>query len=367
MGRSVSERIAALLDEAEASGSCLTPFRRADALALERRLGTSDPLVGGLVSPRRGLYVRAAHWSALKPGARELHVIRGLARAHPEWAFCGTSAALAWGLPVSWHCLRQTQVVCGPRAGRRLGRSIARHELEESELVVVGSLRVTSLERTVLDCLSTMPFADGLAVADAALRLRQISCDELRSRLERSFSGHRGIVRARAACAWADPRAESGGESIARALMIERGVALPALQVELADPLDSSRGFRVDFSWADVHGRPILGELDGRQKYDDPELMDGRSLGRVLVDERRREARLTAYGAKMMRFSLGEVRNERTFWSLVNLYGIPHGEPPELRGEIPVSARVGGWKPGCGAGGLLLPGGEKISYLAVAV
>lgn len=367
MSRSVSERIATLLDEAEASGSCLAASRRADAVALERRLCTTDPLVGRLFSPRQGLYVRAARWGALKPDARELHVMRGLARAHPDWAFCGASAALAWGLPISWHCLRQTQVVCGPRAGRRLGRSIARHELEESELVVVGGLRVTSLTRTVLDCLGTMSFADGLAVADAALRVRGISCDALRARLEGSFSGRRGIVRALAVCAWADPRAESGGESIARALMIERGVALPALQVELADPLDSTHEFRVDFSWADARGGPILGELDGRQKYDDPEFMDGRGLERVLADERRREARLTAYDAKMARFSLGEVRNARTFWSLVNLYGIPHGNPPARHRGIPVSARVGGWRLGCGAGGLLLPGGEEISYLAVAV
>ena len=63
----------------------------------------------------------------------------------------------------------------------------------------------------------------------------------------------------------------------------------------------------------------------------------------------------------------GEARNVRTFWSLVNPCGIPHGNPPARPRGIPVSARVGGWKPGCGAGGLLLPDGEKISYLAVAV
>ena len=51
----------------------------------------------------------------------------------------------------------------------------------------------------------------------------------------------RGVVTARRVARYADGLSESGGESKARALMIERGWQTPELQIELFDPVEPGR------------------------------------------------------------------------------------------------------------------------------
>lgn len=368
MSGAVDKRIAGELDRAEERGSCLCPGSRADRAALERRVRrVGDPEDVRIVAPLPGLYARWGHWRALRPPERCLHLMRGLATLHPDWVFCGPSAALVRGLSVSWSELGRVHVVCGPRDARRLGGRIVRHQIDVGEPEVVDGLRVTSLARTAFDCLASMGFPDALAVADSVLRATGMGRDALGRLLGARFSGRRGIVRALATCAWADARAENGGESVARALMIERGVSLPALQVQLADPLDPSRGFRVDFSWLGSDGRPTVGELDGLVKYTDPACMGGRGLEEVLGGERRREARLTSYELRVARFSLAEVRDERAFWEWVRLYEIPFGPAPARRQGVPVPpVPVEGWAPGLGEGDVVTDGGWRVHYRQVA-
>ena len=366
MSRKVDERIGAELARAEAEGSCLVPATRADRAALMRRVRrrrTADE--DRIISPAPGIYARWAHWRSLKPPQRALGIIRGLSALHPDWVFCGPSAALVRGISVSWASLRRTHVVCGPRDGKRLAARIVRHQIDPGDVEVVSGVRVTSLARTAFDCMRDASFPDALAVADSVLRLSGMSRGALRRLLRRSFSGHRGIARTLATCDWADPRAENGGESVARAIMIERGVALPTIQVRLADPLEEDGWFRIDFTWLGEDGRPVAGELDGLVKYVDPAFMGGLDLMAVISGERRREARITAYDMRVARFSLGEVENEASFWRWVRLYGIPFGPPPERRHGVPVRALAGGWSPSCGAGEMSL-GGWRLEYQVVA-
>lgn len=368
MSASVDERLARELDQAEALGSCLCPATPADKRALERRKGrVRDPADVRIISPVPGLYVRWAHWRGLKPPARCLHLMRGLAVLHPDWVFCVPSAALVRGLSVSWSELGRVHVVCSSRDGRRLTGRIVRHQVQVGEPELVGGLRVTSLVRTAFDCMASMQFPDALAIADSVLRTQRMGRETLKRLLSGQFSGSRGIARALATCAWADARAENGGESVARAIMIERGVRLPALQVELRDPLDSARCFRVDFSWLGRDGRPTVGELDGIVKYTKVECLGEKSLEEVLSGERRREARITAYDARVARFSLDEVRNETTFWAWVKLYEIPHGPAPAQRHGVPVPpAVIEGWRPGLGEGDAVTEEGWRIHYRQVA-
>ena len=368
MSASVDERLARELDRAEAQGSCLCPATPADRRALERRKRrVHDPVETRIISPLPGLYVRWAHWRGLKPPARCLHLMRGLASLHPDWVFCGPSAALARGLAVSWSELGKVHVVCGPRDGRRLAGRIVRHQIKAGEPELAGGLRVTSLVRTAFDCMASMRFPDALAIADSVLRAQHMGRETLKRLLSSQFSGHRGIAHALATCEWADGRAENGGESVARAIMIECGVCLPALQVELRDPLNPARHFRVDFSWLGRDGRPTIGELDGIVKYAEVECLDEKSLEEVLNGERRREARITAYDVRVARFSLNEVRNETTFWAWVRLYEIPYGPAPERRHGVPVPpAVIEGWRPGLGEGVIGTEGGWRIHYRQVA-
>ena len=330
MGTARHSRIDELLDAAEERGVCLVPHEERDRRALRRRFrrGRRD-----LISPVPGLYVRRAHWRSLKPDGRALHIMRGLAELRPNIQFCSQSAALAWNLPVSWHLLHETHVRRERGHRTRSTRRVISHEIEGDPAWDVGGLRVTSFWRTVFDCLASFPFADALAIADAALRRSGLARQEMIGLLRTRFRHCPGVRRAAAICVWAEPTAESGGESIARAHMVELGYEYPHLQLTLPDPTDDRRTFRVDFSWRDAAGRLIFGELDGDDKY------LGAEAGPVgkLLDERKREALLTVYRPSIARFSLAVASDPQQLSALLELHGVSRGPAPELHfGDVPV-------------------------------
>lgn len=75
---------------------------------------------------------------------------------------------------------------------------------------------VTAPLRTVLDCLTRLPFDEGLAVADSALRSLAVRPDELQSAV-RSLRGP-GARQAREVAAFADGRAANPFESVLRSI-----------------------------------------------------------------------------------------------------------------------------------------------------
>lgn len=121
---------------------------------------------------------------------------------------------------------------------------------------------------------------------------------------------------------FADGNSENGGESFARGVMIEEGFLPPRLQVEIPDPVEPGRMYRVDYLW-ETDGGVIVGELDGRDKLADPALRKGKSMADVLRDERTRESRLTATGAKVMRFSFKDVLDRKRFVRMLEAFGVP--------------------------------------------
>lgn len=103
MSRAVDEKIAELLARAEGEGSCYVPCGEDAARirrALQRRVAA-----GTVVTPAPGLYVLARTWEGLKRDARTLLMVRGLQRAHPGWVFCGPTAAVVYGIDVSFSLL----------------------------------------------------------------------------------------------------------------------------------------------------------------------------------------------------------------------------------------------------------------------
>ena len=58
--------------------------------------------------------------------------------------------------------------------------------------------------------------------------------------------------------------ARNGGESMARAIMIDLGFVPPDLQVEICDLDESDQVVAVDFHWMLPDGGVVVGELDGR-------------------------------------------------------------------------------------------------------
>lgn len=336
MSRAVQTRIDALLDAAEANASCVALASGPNRRALQRRALESD---SDVVSPCAGLFARRGFWAALRPDARALAVMRGLAALHPKWVFCDVSAAVVHGLPVSYWRLATIHVACEQSCRVRGGAGIARHQIDGDDPQEVNGISVTSFMRTAFDCLVSLPFDEALAVADAALRRLKMQRERFASELAQTYKGCKGIRRALDVVAWAEPASENGGESIARARMIMLGAELPHLQVELPNPEEPRRPYRVDYCWRDASGRPVFGELDGLGKYVDEELMGGRDFIGVVMDERDREALLSIYHPGMLRFSLEEARRPAFLRRRLGMFGVRVGEPPRTRRGVPVPPR----------------------------
>ena len=187
---------------------------------------------------------------------------------------------------------------------------------------------VTSFARTIYDCLRMLPFPLALAVADSALRIKCISRSRLAVTESKVCGTRRGLKRVLDIIDLADGRAENGGESKVRAAIISLGFESPDLQRVFADRLNPSQDYRVDFAWELPDKTVVVGELDGKDKYVDPQMTEGKSAGEVLFAERRREAHLTLADkpVRVMRFSYAEACDKQFFEHLLSSYGVPRAE-----------------------------------------
>ena len=342
MSRMLEAQLNEALDKAEAQQSGYAPRGRRELRGL-RRLGLA------LVEPIHGTFVRRRVWKGLNPAERSLWLMRAVAKRHPRWRFCGASAAVALGMPVTWGLLTHVFVTTPPGTKGRSASGVSRHHFNDAEETQVDGLRLTSLWRTVFDCLAAFPGPDGLAIADRALQMSRASARSLVEYVRTVHRGRRGSRRALAVAALADGRAESGGESIARHVMHELGFAMPELQVWIEDPVEPGKWFRVDFLWLLADGSIVIGELDGRQKSERAELMRGRDAVRVLQDERLRESHLTALRPAIVRFGYHTARDPDKLGRLLESFGVPkrRREPARPRETFVTHTELmdlGGWR-----------------------
>ncbi|MGC3956011.1 MAG: hypothetical protein QM804_19415 [Propionicimonas sp.] len=260
-----------------------------------------------LVRLRRGVYLRSP-----APNKQALHRLRLDATAPalgPNTYFSHASAAVVHELPL---LAKRTKEVVAVRTGgghgtitRRLHTRIG--HLEQHETEVVNGLPVTSLTRTVTDLVRSLPFAEAVMVADAALA-RGLDRTELLALTEKG----RGCRMARRALLFADERAESPGESLSRVRIAEAGLPAPVLQRTVYN----ANGIflaRVDFCW-DEFG--VIGEFDGALKYNQL-LKPGQSATDAIMDEKQREQLLSDATWWVVRWAWPELWN--------------HGFEPRLR------------------------------------
>lgn len=294
-----------LLTQAEQEGRCLIPPSTAIRKALLRRIGSA------IVSPMPGLFARKTRWEELNRAQRHVEIVRALAIQHPEWTFCSYSAACLLGLEVSWRHLNVVHVCSETKPSARPGARIQRHRTEPAGAIDQGGISITPPIQTVTDCLLQTGFADGMPIADSAISKLGLSRERLMETVEKRAGARNGraVRTALTTLQYADARAESGGESVARAVMIETGFAPDRLQYELTDPFDSTESMRTDFAWERQARELTLGELDGFVKYTDQAMLAGRTTAETLVAERQREAHLSLYGHPLIRFTMSEVRS----------------------------------------------------------
>lgn len=315
MDQNTNQIIESLLDEAEAKRECLTcPSGESVQRALRRRVPAQ------IVSPVRGFFVRATYWESLDRTEQALHIARSYSRLHPAWVFCGPTAAAAHGLEVPRTLLKRTYVASQMRSVRG---PLVRVDSDLSDACVSAGIPVTGVLTSTVDCLRFGTFPEALAVADSALRVIGISRSAFQGEVRARLWKKRGAAEARRVASYASALSENGGESYARGVMIEEGFQIPRLQVEIPDPLEGGKMYRVDYLWGDELHPLVIGELDGRDKLADPRMRHGLSMEAVLRNERTRESRLSLTGARIMRFTFADVLNRARFVHMLETFGVP--------------------------------------------
>lgn len=211
-----------MIDNGGANDETMQALRRLGWVATRAELvaATSRRALDRAVSD--GAIVRIGHG---RYGFPSQHTAREAA-ARVNGVMSHLSAALYWEWKVKWEPDRP--VVTVPRwrklsDKRRKGIDVRWSNLDEKDIV---RGRVTSQERTAIDCVVSLPYEEALSVLDSALRQGLVTKDalmaraaglppQLRKRAER-------VIRA------ADPRAENPFESVTRAIAEE----VPLLAVE---------------------------------------------------------------------------------------------------------------------------------------
>ncbi|TCC23235.1 type IV toxin-antitoxin system AbiEi family antitoxin domain-containing protein [Kribbella sindirgiensis] len=204
------------------------------------------------------------------------------------------SAALLHGLPVWGTDLSRahfTRRASGrPRTGR--GVQVHRGRPAADEVVELGGLHVTSVDRAIVETACTTSYEVGVVLADVALR-RLTTRERLAAVVRRHRHWH-GLPAAQAAVLFADARSESVGESRFRVLLANHGLPTPELQGG-----DPGRGWSPDRS-----GRlPARRSPDRRVRRRD----EVRRQRRRRTGEKWREDRLRERGFGVLRFGWADL------------------------------------------------------------
>ena len=338
MGKALDERLSTRFASAEAAGSYLVPLNETERRALLRRRNpsrnsrkdASGPRGGRgcVLSPHPGLFARETWWNGLNPLERHIALLRGLHRVHPDWVFAAFSAAALLGLDLSYDLLGNACIAVKPGSYTKDEGSLRRVVVRTGRTTEIEDIRMTHPLQTLLDCACMADFPNALAILDAALRDLKMFDKSIEIYFEMNGRNRKGIAKARLAVEHMSSKSANGGESKARAVMIEEGFMVPELQVELADPVEPWRTFIVDFLWHLPDGTLVAGELDGHEKMENPSMLKGKTTAEAFRAERERESHLTASGLRVLRFTPDQVRRREEFVRLLEAFGIPRVRKP---------------------------------------
>lgn len=244
---------------------------------------------GSLIRVRPGAYVDAVDWGAARWRERQLTRIVLVQRAaRSPLTFSHSSAAALLGIPVLGRQDEAVHVTGAPDGGRRTRNGVIRHEtvLAADELTTARGMVVTTAWRTALDLAATQGMRAGVVALDHVLHDlddRESALELLRASVDarRPF---RGVRRVDAALGIATGLADTPIESLSLACFAQHGIPRPLQQYRLVVP---GRGtYFGDFYWPEWD---LLGEADGRRKYEKDAERDGRDPRDVLWAEKVRE------------------------------------------------------------------------------
>ncbi len=224
----------------------------------------------GLLMPfGRGVYVHAelaSKYMPLDDGEQLLRTLACLAVSGPGAVVSHQSAAQLYCIDLLGRPSQRVTLTRPLERGSHGRKGIHLHlaDLPADHVTASAGFPMTTAARTVIDLARELDFRAGVVAADSALHRKLTTKEELRSVLA-ACRRWRGVRTAAEVVEFADKRAESPLESIARVVFRDCGLPPPELQVLLggvAEPVG-----RVDFYW-----RPYrtVAEVDGDMKYKDP-------------------------------------------------------------------------------------------------
>lgn len=243
---------------------------------------------GELVGVRRGAYVESALWRRLGVDERyRLTVVAAAAACRTRVVVSHLSAAVLHGLPLVGAPPPVVHVLVAPPGGSRREHGFVKHARSDYDLPglpQIDGVLVTPVETTLVDVCLTESFLRAVVMTDHALRIGAVTLEQLAQEFA-SRDTARGATRVRAVLQFASPLSAGPLESVSRVGFRLLGLPDPVLQ----HPLFDATGRRVAIvdNWWPHAG--AVGESDGRIKYTDPAVMNGRTVEQVVIDEKHRE------------------------------------------------------------------------------
>lgn len=325
-------QIITALEEARHDRRCAIANSAKLQSAVHRREQT-----GELVCPLPHLFCETQSWARLTPSQQVQYMAKALRILDADLIFAGPTAAQLYGWEVPFSAHRRGLFTVCSSAHPASRASIVQLNKGAWRVIPIASdgehiderngCHVTQAARTLVDCALLLPFVLALVVWDSAFRLTQVSATDVLRAGQRLRGARERIDRL---LEYTDPRSDNGGESFTRAVMIEQGFQIPELQVWYPENGNSGahRRIRVDFRWKivglDGSQRVVVGELDGREKYENPEMTHGRSAIHVAHDESQRERELyDCHVDTIVRFDFSEVKARQPFITKLMKAGIP--------------------------------------------
>lgn len=240
---------------------------------------------GDLVAIRYRVYATADFVSKLSKDARHRQALRVagavLATSSRPVAASHETAAGLHGLDLLTEPPEELITLTRPpgnATGRKNGVRFAAAELFRGHVTKCLGVPVTTPARTVIDLARSLPFMDGVVVADSALHAGKVTKAQLTAVLDRC-DGWPGGDMARRVVEFSDGRAESVLESCARVVFERNGLEPPELQAYIRT---AEADYRVDFYWPKYR---TIAEADGKKKYADP----AKAVAQLRRDEQLRE------------------------------------------------------------------------------
>jgi very-short-patch-repair endonuclease len=279
---------------------------------------------GRLVPIRHGVYATTETVATAKRHPELWHAVRALATmmatsSRPVVASHETAAQL-YGFDLLNDPPEELVTLTRPSGGARghsRGTRLVSARLYRGHVTKRHGVPVTTPARTVIDLARTLPFMDGVVVADSALHASKVTKAELAAILE-CCGKWPGGDRARRVVKSSDQRAESVLESCARVVFERNGLEPPELQTYIRT---AEADYRVDFYWPKYR---TIAEADGLKKYENKN---------KAIEQLERDELLRGTGRHVLHFTWRDVfyREHGLIWRLTETFA---SQPPTPAGRL---------------------------------